>query len=247
MADVDMTEAQRQTWLADVRVANGHLLAAFAADPKADVEQCPGWDVAAVVRHVGQVQGRTARVVRERLDARAPRLEEPDDDGELATWFQAIADDLLEVLATTPLDAAMYTFVGPGTAAWWVERMGVETTVHAWDAARSAGVPFDIDPDLARRGVAELMRAFVPTHSQFRGTDAPRRGSLHLHRTDGDGEWLLVDGPDGAVVTEEHAKGDAALRATASDLLLVMWNRLDPAGLEHFGDPAVIRSWAIPF
>jgi uncharacterized protein (TIGR03083 family) len=247
MADVDLTEADRASALAHLRAANAHLLEALATAPHADVAQCPGWDVAAVVRHVGQVQGRTARVVRERLDRRAPHLDEPEDDAALAAWFQRIADDLLDVLATTPLDAEMYTFVGPGTAAWWVERMAVETTIHAWDAARSAGVPFDVDPDLGHRGVLELMRAFVPAHAGFREADAPKRGSLHVHRTDGEGEWLLVDGPDGLVITEEHAKGDAALRGRAADLLLVLWNRRDPAELEHFGDPAVIRSWAIPF
>ncbi|HQR30574.1 MAG TPA: DsbA family protein, partial [Anaeromyxobacteraceae bacterium] len=39
-------------------------------------------------------------------------------------------------------------------------------------------------------------------------------GSLHLHRTDGPGEWL-VRAVDGEVVsTQEHAKGDAAVRGS---------------------------------
>ena len=80
--------------------------------------------------------------------------------------------------------------------------------------------------------------------SRLRGPvpDYPE-GSLHLHRTDGDGEWMVrtVDGV--LQVTREHGKGDVAVRGTASDLNLFMWNRLRP-GLEYFGDTAVVEAWA---
>src|SRR5207237_8153110 len=43
--------------------------------------------------------------------------------------------------------------------------------------------------------------------------------SWHLHRTDGDGEWLIRRAPDGSTVTTEHAKADAAVRGTGAGIL----------------------------
>ena len=50
-------------------------------------------------------------------------------------------------------------------------------------------------------------------------------GSLHLHATDTDGEWYLGLAPDRLEHRREHAKADAALRGTASDLLLWLVGR----------------------
>ena len=41
---------------------------------------------------------------------------------------------------------------------------------------------------------------------------------------------------DGVTVTAQHAKGDAALRGTANDLLLALWRRVGPDALEVIGD-----------
>ena len=66
---------------------------------------------------------------------------------------------------------------------------------------------------------------------------------MHLHATDGDGEWLVRLGADGVVVTREHAKGDVALRASASDLLLFLYGRRDASVGEVFGDAALLDRW----
>jgi hypothetical protein len=65
--------------------------------------------------------------------------------------------------------------------------------------------------------------------------------TIHIHCTDdglaeGTGEWLLrlVDG--GAEVERAHAKGDAALRGPASDLLLAVWHRLPLDRIDVVGD-----------
>jgi len=67
--------------------------------------------------------------------------------------------------------------------------------------------------------------------------------SIHLHCTDGDGEWLVRLGADAVVVTREHAKGDVALRAPASELLLFLWGRRDASAGEVFGDASVLERW----
>ena len=44
-------------------------------------------------------------------------------------------------------------------------------------------------------------------------------------------------------VTEEHAKGDAAVRGKAVQLLLFLWGR-GRDGCEVFGDESVADAWA---
>ena len=58
--------------------------------------------------------------------------------------------------------------------------------------------------------------------------------SNHKHA----GEWLVHElGPEGARFDRLHAKGDAAVRGRASDLLLWLWRR--PASVEVLGDAGV--------
>ena len=64
-------------------------------------------------------------------------------------------------------------------------------------------------------------------------------GSLHLHRSDGEGEWMVkaVDGE--VVVTHEHGKGDAGRARHRADLFVFAWHRGMPDTLQIFGDEAV--------
>ena len=60
---------------------------------------------------------------------------------------------------------------------------------------------------------------------------------MHLHCTDVAGEWFVVDGPDGGLITtREHAKGDCALRGSASDLIFALWRRLPLERIDVIGD-----------
>ena len=53
--------------------------------------------------------------------------------------------------------------------------------------------------------------------------------TLHLHATDADSEWLVTLHADRADAVRGHAKGDAALRGAASDLLLMVWGAIPSA------------------
>jgi hypothetical protein len=73
------------------------------------------------------------------------------------------------------------------------------------------------------------------------GTAVGGHGELvHLHATDADGEWLLELRADRVGVRRGHAKGAAAARGTASDVLLFLWGRVPADRLETFGDPALL-------
>jgi len=45
------------------------------------------------------------------------------------------------------------------------------------------------------------------------------------------------------IVTREHAKGDVALRAPASDLLLFLYGRVGPDAGDVFGDGSLLERW----
>jgi predicted lipid carrier protein YhbT len=98
-----------------------------------------------------------------------------------------------------------------------------------------------MDRSLACDGIDELYIDMLANWARRNGREFPR-GSLHLHCTDGDGEWLVVAAEDHIVVTHEHAKGDVAWRGSAVSLILSAWGRTD-TGIEIFGDANVSDQW----
>jgi len=60
---------------------------------------------------------------------------------------------------------------------------------------------------------------------------SPHKGksaSFHLHRTDGEGEWVLRAKDGDAVAEAGHAKADVAMRGTAEGLYWVLMGRGKP-------------------
>lgn len=225
-----------------VRDEGDRLLSVARRDLDAVVASCPGWRTRDLVAHVAQGWQYFGLIVSE-ASTSPPSFEGlaalPDDDDRL---LEAAADALTTI--GTALDAAdpstpVWTWTDADTMAFYARRVLNETVVHRVDAEAALGDRSPLDPDLAIDGVDELFTVLAPM------TSAPRpAGSLHLHRTDGEGEFLLVVDDGEIRVTREHAKGDAALRAGGEDLLLVMYRRRDLEGLEIFGDRSVVEDWA---
>jgi predicted lipid carrier protein YhbT len=113
--------------------------------------------------------------------------------------------------------------------------------VHRWDAQTATGISEPIDHALAVDGIDEFFALilFWKRESTLHGAGE----SIHLHATDGDGEWFVRLATDGVIVTKEHAKGDVALRAPASDLLLFLYGRVGPVVGESFGDASLLERW----
>jgi uncharacterized protein (TIGR03083 family) len=230
--------------LASISRDAADLRMAAAAALEAAVPSCPGWDVSDLVWHTGEVHRFWTAVVRHgitevsQIDALYAEPERPPAD-ELLGWFDEGAADLLVALSTADLAAPVWTWTGPRTAGWVLRRMMHETAVHRWDAESAVGSPTPIDTAVALDGIDEFLDLMYP----HRLPDAaPVGGSVHLHTTDESevhGEWLVVEGPDGDIVTREHAKGSCALRGAASDLLLVLWRRLPLSAADVVGDAAV--------
>jgi hypothetical protein len=116
--------------------------------------------------------------------------------------------------------------------------MAHETAVHAWDAQCATGSTSEIDAALASDGIDEFVHVMVM--GNMREEEGPLSGSVHIHCTDVDGEWLIMptDTSD-VVVTREHAKGDCAIRGSASSLLLGLWRRIPMSSLEVIGSSDV--------
>ena len=118
--------------------------------------------------------------------------------------------------------------------------------MHRWDIDSASGPPAPKAVPVAVDGIDELFEVFVPRLPAE--MVAGEGETLHLHATDeglepGAGEWTVTFGPGGLAWEHGHAKGDAAVRAPASDLLLLLWNRLPPTRVEIFGDLSVVDRW----
>jgi uncharacterized protein (TIGR03083 family) len=216
--------------------------AARAAGLDAEVPPCPGWDVQKLVRHIGSVHTSCAMVVRERgpVDFSA-RPEMPKGDGCIEAFEERTAA-LVNALDGLPEDYPIWNWFGiePPIPGFYHRRMAQETAVHRWDAQAAAAATSPIDTALAADGIDEVLRLFLSSDPE----KVDLGGSLHLHATDTEAEWVIRPEGGQLVAVPEHAKADAAVRGTASDLLLYLWNRVPASSLDVVGDVAVAERWS---
>jgi uncharacterized protein (TIGR03083 family) len=216
------------------------------------VPGCPGWTVADLTGHLAAIHHRVGTIVRDRLmdPPRALWRVEPPSPAERAGWLAGGHRTLVEALEDAEPQAPVWTWTGPRPTAFWARRMALETAVHRWDLESAAGAPDAIDAELAVDGVDEIFDVFLPARREpLHGAEPWRFAGdgerLHIHATDASGEWVLRFAGGDVEVTREHAKGEAALRGPASELLLVLYGRIEPGAgtAELLGDPQVLRLW----
>jgi len=227
-------------WSAVVAREGAALGDAAALDLTAAVPAAPGWDTTELLRHIGLIHARTATILRtatlERPSRKNGMLPDPPSDDVLG-WYRTTLDELVRALdAVDDPDQPVWSFAPEhARAGFWPRRMAQETLVHRVDAEQAVGAPVGaIEPELGVDGVDEILTIFVPALGADRSPGDGR--TVHLHATDTEGEWL-VRFDEGAVTVETgHAKGDAAVRGPAGELLLWLWGRRPLDGLEVFGD-----------
>jgi uncharacterized protein (TIGR03083 family) len=215
--------------------------AAESAGLEARVPSCPDWDVSDLLEHIGQVHRWAAANSMRDADAEFWSSREIDAPAPpaRAAWVREGATEVVAALDRDP-DTPAWTFGDfPSLVGFWQRRQAHETTMHRVDAQLAAGSVDAIAPTIAADGIDELLW-LLPLRAWVK-PDPSRSGTAHLHCTDVEGEWLLEFTPEGMRTERVHAKGDVAVRGTASDLLLWCGGRGSVEALEVFGDDARLR------
>ena len=189
--------------------------AAVTRGVDAPVPSCPDWNVADLLGHVGRMHRWVDAHRRSRAAAPSATLvamhePPPAERDRLVRRGRA---ELADALRVGRADDEVWSWTpdhrpGSGPAA---RRTRPRCT--AGTRRRRGGAPQPIERELAVDGIDEffdLMPFWLAAESP-----AGAGETIHLHCTDGEGEWLVRLAPDGTSVTREHAKGDVAARATA--------------------------------
>ena len=249
----------RASYLASIGVDTDLLISTGAGALDRPVPTCPGWTCERLVGHIGRVHRWTAGWL---TAGAAGEVERAPAGAAVADWAREGLAELLDALAAAGAaaeddpDARVSTWAGEQPAVFWPRRMAVEAALHRFDAEAAVGHTTPVGTALAVDGIDELFTVLLP----WRGTAGLGDGgaTVHLHATDpgiddvGGGEWLITLGHERLEVERSHAKGDVAVRATASDLLLLLWNRRslddtdDPDGTPRFGvfgDRSLLERW----
>ena len=219
---------------------DGEAFASVAgdADLGAPVPSCPGWTLADLVYHLGEVHHFWRTIVADRRDT-WEGYEQPDRpaDADLVAWYRSGLADTVAVLGAVDPAQSNWTWSTDKSAAFVIRRMAQETAIHRWDAEQAAGLDTGVEPHLASDGIDEFLMWFADEPKE--GAPAPG-GSVHLHCGDVPGEWTVRLNAEGTYDIERaHAKGDCALRGSASDLLLALWRRRGIDTVDVVGDADV--------
>jgi len=214
------------------------------------VPTCPEWDLAELIRHTGRLHRWVYEIARTRsteyVNWKKLDLGEPDDPAGLPAWLAAGADPVLKELAIDPA-TPLWSFAPNGSAAFWARRMLHETTVHRADGQLALELDSPIPAEQAVDGVDELVGTMLAAIAPGRVVELNRVGdSLHLHATDAPGEWTIALTDEGFSFETGHTKATVAVRGTAADLFLLLWNRrqlADAERFEIFGDAALMDAW----
>jgi len=202
------------------------------------VTYCPGWNVADLLWHLTEVHHFWRSMVAERRDTWEGYAEptRPVPEGLLAMYRHG-RDELVSTLSGCEPATPVWTWTNDHTAGWVIRRMAHETAIHTWDAVEAAGMPNPIDPELASDGIDEFLAYFIGGAAE--GAE-PVNGSVHIHCGDVAGEWTIRPTEAGGFdVSREHAKGDCAIRGSASNILLALWRRLPLSAVDIVGDADV--------
>lgn len=208
------------------------LLDVATRDLTARVPACGDWSNEDLLSHMGVVWSAIAAQVQQSAAAPIARRDLP-------AWSpQEALSQVVAVLSDADPHTPLWTWGADQTVGFFMRRAHLETAVHRVDAEQAVREPTPVPAADGIDGVDELFTEVLAGRERTMPS-----GSLHLHQTDGDGEFMLR-AVDGAIsVSHEHAKGDAAVRATAEELFLCAWGRRTLDGLEVFGDAEVAAQW----
>lgn len=214
---------------------------AIAAEGRLDrvVPSCPGWQVADLVWHVGIVHMFWQMVARGALSG-PEAWSEPDrpDDDDLIAWFREGVDLCATCLDGLDPAARAWTWGRRNTVGFIQRRVAQETTVHCWDAITAMGRNEPVEQTLAADGVDEFLDEVLPGLS--RDLSGPTQ-TICLRANDTTDQWTIRTGEGSSRLIQDCAQNDAAVTATASNLLLLLWGRHSPNQVELDGNMTALQ------
>ncbi|MEU3460138.1 maleylpyruvate isomerase family mycothiol-dependent enzyme [Streptomyces sp. NPDC006733] len=227
------------------------------SDPGAKVPTCPGWTLHELAAHVGQAHRWAETIVGTRAEKYLPESQVPDYEApageKLDGWLAEGAERFAATLRESGPELPVWTWARPQQAGFWARRMVLETLVHRADAALATWSEYQAPAELAADAIDEWLEIVTdplaveqtPELAELRGHGQ----TLHLHATDSPeglvAEWVIERGPESVTWRREHAKGDVALRAPLTDLLLAFYRRLplDSERVQVLGDRELLDHW----
>ncbi|MET9354652.1 maleylpyruvate isomerase family mycothiol-dependent enzyme [Streptomyces sp. NPDC006617] len=235
------------------RLATDHdrLRGVVESAPDAPVPTCPGWTVADLTRHVGEVYLHKAAAMRDGVEPEPWPPEEFADEEPTALLDRGYTALRAEFAARAPEDLAG-TWYGPDqSVGFWIRRMAQETVVHRIDAELATGAPVTPVPDdLAVDGVDELLKVFAAYAvaewgEYFTEILDGSPGHTFLVRAGDDAAWRVRTGPGEFTVTDGAGDGtaDVTLSGPPESVLRSLWNRAGAdgdTGLAVDGDPRAV-------
>ncbi len=112
--------------------------------------------------------------------------------------------------------------------------------MHRWDAESASGDPSGFDPILAADGIDETVDAYATRVDEFPTTST---WTLAVHAVDTGDRWHLTVTPNGITTVRGGGPADVVLSGAASDLLLVLSNRLEDSTITVAGDHDLLNVW----
>ena len=229
---------------ADYAVLRSAAAPARLGDP---VPSCPGWTVANLMTHVGEVYLHKAVVMRDGKWPDPWPLEEFADVKPLTLLDRGYREVTAEFASRSPDEPALTWYDPEQTVGFWIRRMAQETVVHRMDAQLAAGEPLTPAPDdLAIDGVDEVLKRFLEygaatwpeEYATAEGHLAGDDGTDTVVVTAGPVSWTVRPTPGSVSVTDGGDKAaHAVVSATPDAMLRWLWGRADDGVLTVAGDP----------
>jgi uncharacterized protein (TIGR03083 family) len=213
---------------ADARFSDAAAESVLAHGWSAAVPGCPGWTLADLVWHLGEVQHFWAWVVRTRaVDPSAYVAPRRRGEDELLGWGMAQSAELETALAAAPPTERVWTWAPQQDVAFVLRRQLHEATVHTVDVEQVLGDVRPVPTAVGLDGLDEWLEVMVPGALPDGPPDTAH--PVVLHALDADAERTLFAGTRPFPV--------AVLTGNAGDLMLAAWRRLPLEVLTVDGDP----------
>jgi len=162
----------------------------------APVPTCPGWTVADLTRHVGEVYLHKTLAMRDGAEPETFPPEGLAGEEPVALLDRGYAGLRAEFAARRPEDPAGSWYTPDQTVGFWIRRMAQETVVHRMDAQLAAGVAVIPAPaDLAVDGIDEVLKRFLAYGSVEWPEEYATVQGGHLADDAGTGTIVVSAGP----------------------------------------------------